>query len=293
MMRPPLGCVSLSDSSTLSLSDSSVKQLRAVSDRTKLIRGGVEGGQQSQRLFAHRGFNRKWLVQLRFPQRSVDFSGGLRDSAAAARAAQRCAIRLIDNLAAAAGVGAIANTERASGLAIPQREPAGEDSQEDRLKLMQQRPQLMMCCGAAPDRVLMSSGQPASADSKDGGEVTKTVTFSNGQTVPFTVVGTDPTGDLAIVRAQGVSGLTPITIGSSKDVKVGQEVVAIGSPLGLQGTVTTGIVSALDRPVAAGDGPDGNVTALDAIQTDAAINPGNSGGALVNMNGELSLDAVD
>jgi putative serine protease PepD len=129
--------------------------------------------------------------------------------------------------------------------------------------------------------------QPASADSNDGGEVTKTVTFSNGQTVPFTVVGTDPTGDLAIVRAQGVSGLTPITIGSSKDVKVGQEVVAIGSPLGLQGTVTTGIVSALDRPVAAGDGPDGNVTALDAIQTDAAINPGNSGGALVNMNGEL------
>jgi putative serine protease PepD len=105
--------------------------------------------------------------------------------------------------------------------------------------------------------------------------------------VPFTVVGTDPAGDLAIVKAQGVSGLTPITIGSSKDVKVGEQVVAIGSPLGLQGTVTTGIVSALNRPVAAGDEPGGNVTVLDAIQTDAAINPGNSGGALVNMNGEL------
>jgi len=129
--------------------------------------------------------------------------------------------------------------------------------------------------------------QPTSADSTDGGEATKTVTFSNGQTVPFTVVGTDPAGDLAIVRAQGVSGLTPITMGSSKDVKVGELVVAIGSPLGLQGTVTTGIVSALDRPVAAGDGSGGNVTVLDAIQTDAAINPGNSGGALVNMNGEL------
>jgi putative serine protease PepD len=128
--------------------------------------------------------------------------------------------------------------------------------------------------------------QPTSADSNGGG-ATKTVTFSNGQTVPFTVVGTDPAGDLAIVRAQGVSGLTPITMGSSKDVKVGEQVVAIGSPLGLQGTVTTGIVSALDRPVAAGDGPGGNVTVLDAIQTDAAINPGNSGGALVNMNGEL------
>jgi putative serine protease PepD len=129
--------------------------------------------------------------------------------------------------------------------------------------------------------------QPASTGSPDGGGPTTTVTFSNGQTVPFTVVGTDPAGDLAIVRAQGVSGLTPITMGSSKDVKVGEQVVAIGSPLGLQGTVTTGIVSALNRPVAAGDEPGGNVTVLDAIQTDAAINPGNSGGALVNMKGEL------
>ncbi|MDT7766181.1 MAG: putative serine protease PepD [Mycobacterium sp.] len=129
--------------------------------------------------------------------------------------------------------------------------------------------------------------QPTSADSTGGGAATKTVTFSNGQTAPFTVVGTDPSGDLAVVRAQGVSGLTPIAMGSSKDVKVGEQVVAIGSPLGLQGTVTTGIVSALDRPVAAGDGSGGNVPVLDAIQTDAAINPGNSGGALVNMNGEL------
>ena len=64
------------------------------------------------------------------------------------------------------------------------------------------------------------------ADSTGGGGATETVTFSNGQTAPFTVVGTDPTGDLAVVRAQGVSGLTPITIGSSKDVKVGQQVVA-------------------------------------------------------------------
>lgn len=129
--------------------------------------------------------------------------------------------------------------------------------------------------------------QPTSVDSTNIGGITKTVTFSNGQTAPFTVVGTDPAGDLAIVRAQGVSGLTPITMGSSKDVKVGEKVVAIGSPLGLQGTVTTGIVSALNRPVAAGDGSGGNVSVLDAIQTDAAINPGNSGGALVNMNGEL------
>jgi putative serine protease PepD len=129
--------------------------------------------------------------------------------------------------------------------------------------------------------------EPASSDSTDGGPITKTVTFSNGQTAPFTVVGTDPAGDLAVVCAQGVSGLTPIAIGSSKDVKVGEQVVAIGSPLGLQGTVTDGIVSALNRPVAAGDGGGANVSVIDAIQTDAAINPGNSGGALVNMNGEL------
>ncbi|MHC9293138.1 S1C family serine protease [Mycobacterium sp. LTG2003] len=114
-----------------------------------------------------------------------------------------------------------------------------------------------------------------------------TVTFSDGRTAPFTVVGTDPADDLAVVRAEGVSGLTPIAIGSSKDLKVGQDVVAIGSPLGLQGTVTTGIISALDRPVATGDEQTGQASVMSAIQTDAAINPGNSGGALVNMNGEL------
>lgn len=114
-----------------------------------------------------------------------------------------------------------------------------------------------------------------------------TVTFADGRTVPFTVVGTDPADDIAVVRAEGVSGLTPITMGSSKDLKVGQNVVAIGSPLGLDGTVTTGIISALDRPVSTGDGSTGQRSVMNAIQTDAAINPGNSGGALVNMNGEL------
>ncbi len=120
-----------------------------------------------------------------------------------------------------------------------------------------------------------------------GGDAQATVSFSDGRTVPFTVVGTDPADDIAVVRAQGVSGLTPITLGSSKDLKVGQNVVAIGSPLGLQGTVTTGIISALDRPVTTGDASTGQHSVMDAIQTDAAINPGNSGGALVNMNGEL------
>jgi putative serine protease PepD len=113
------------------------------------------------------------------------------------------------------------------------------------------------------------------------------VTFSDGRTAPFTVVGADPTSDIAVVRVQGVSGLTPISMGSSADLRVGQPVVAIGSPLGLAGTVTTGIVSALNRPVST-TGESGNQnTVLDAVQTDAAINPGNSGGALVNMQGQL------
>jgi putative serine protease PepD len=121
-----------------------------------------------------------------------------------------------------------------------------------------------------------------------GGAAPKTtVTFSDGRTAPFTVVGTDPTSDIAVVRVQGVSGLTPISLGSSSDLRVGQPVVAIGSPLGLAGTVTTGIVSSLNRPVST-TGESGNQnTVLDAIQTDAAINPGNSGGALVNMQGQL------
>jgi putative serine protease PepD len=117
--------------------------------------------------------------------------------------------------------------------------------------------------------------------------VQATVTMSDGRTAPFTVVGTDPADDIAVVKAQNVSGLTPITIGSSKDLKVGQNVVAVGSPLGLQGTVTTGIISALDRPVATGDDQTGQSSVMSAIQTDAAINPGNSGGALVDMNGDL------
>ncbi len=113
------------------------------------------------------------------------------------------------------------------------------------------------------------------------------VTFSDGRSAPFTVVGTDPSSDIAVVRAKGVTGLTPITIGSSADLRVGQDVVAVGSPLGLEGTVTTGIISALNRPVAASGDIRNQNTVLDAVQTDAAINPGNSGGALVNMNGEL------
>lgn len=114
-----------------------------------------------------------------------------------------------------------------------------------------------------------------------------TVTFSDGRTSTFTVVGADPTSDIAVVRVQGVSGLSPIAMGSSSGLRVGQPVLAVGSPLGLAGTVTTGIVSALNRPVSTTGEAGNQNTVLDAIQTDAAINPGNSGGALVNMNAQL------
>ncbi len=114
-----------------------------------------------------------------------------------------------------------------------------------------------------------------------------TATFNGGRTASFTIVGADPMSDVAVVRAKDMSGLTAITIGSSADLRVGQSVVAVGSPLGLESTVTAGIISALNRPVSTVGDADNQNTVLDAIQTDAAINPGNSGGALVNMNGEL------
>ncbi|OBA59729.1 peptidase S1 [Mycobacterium sp. 1100029.7] len=130
-------------------------------------------------------------------------------------------------------------------------------------------------------------GGPSGPGGPGGPAPKTTVTFSDGRTAPFTVVGADPTSDIAVVKVQGLSGLTPIAMGSSSDVKVGQPVIAIGSPLGLSGTVTTGIISALNRPVST-TGESGNQnTVLDAIQTDAAINPGNSGGALVNLQGQL------
>lgn len=114
-----------------------------------------------------------------------------------------------------------------------------------------------------------------------------TVAFSDGSVADATIVGADPVSDMAVIKAQGKSNLTPIQLGTSSNLEVGQQVVAIGSPLGLAGTVTTGIVSSLNRPVST-SGESGNQNSvIDAIQTDAAINPGNSGGALVNTEGQL------
>jgi putative serine protease PepD len=132
--------------------------------------------------------------------------------------------------------------------------------------------------------VVAAAQQAASADS---GGVRTLVTLADGRTAPFNVVATDPTSDIAVVRAEGTYGLTPITFGSSADLRVGQPVAAVGSPLGLDGTVTAGIISALHRPVSTASPSANQGATLDAIQTDAPINPGNSGGALVNANGQL------
>jgi putative serine protease PepD len=116
------------------------------------------------------------------------------------------------------------------------------------------------------------------------------VVFSGGQTVPAKLVGADPYSDLAVIKPQRSSNLPPVQLGNSAGVVVGDPVIAVGSPLGLAGTVTSGIVSALHRPVQAGSDQAGGGASeayIDAIQTDAPINPGNSGGPLVNGQGQV------
>ncbi|WP_108933123.1 trypsin-like peptidase domain-containing protein [Streptomyces ardesiacus] len=115
-----------------------------------------------------------------------------------------------------------------------------------------------------------------------GGEIT--VTFNSGDTAEGTVVGRDSGYDLAVVKVKGVKGLTPMPLGNSDSVRVGDPVVAIGAPFDLAGTVTSGIISAKERPITAGgeEGDGSDVSYVDALQTDAPINPGNSGGPLLD-----------
>jgi putative serine protease PepD len=120
------------------------------------------------------------------------------------------------------------------------------------------------------------------AGAADGGKIT--VVLANGQQVPGKVVGRDGSYDLAVVKVDRTD-LVPLTLGRSTDVVVGDEVIAVGAPLGLDSTVTAGIVSALNRPVTPGAADDQSY--INAIQTDAAINPGNSGGPLLDMQGQV------
>ncbi|MEV8365147.1 S1C family serine protease [Streptomyces niveus] len=161
--------------------------------------------------------------------------------------------------------------------------------------------------------VITSDGEIITNNHVIAGAQTVKVQLSTGKTYTADVVGTSPDKDLALIKLQGASGLKTAALGNSDNVKVGDEVVAIGSPEGLTGTVTSGIVSALDRDVTVskeqgqqqqqqqGDGrwpfefggqqfngdTGDSKTTYKAIQTDASLNPGNSGGALINMNGEI------
>lgn len=135
----------------------------------------------------------------------------------------------------------------------------------------------------SPDGYILTNNHVIEAAANSG---TIEVVLQDGTRLPGELVGRNADYDLAVVKIDK-TGLTPVTIGDSGSVKVGDQSIAIGSPLGLEGTVTSGIVSALDRPVTAG-GADGSETSfISAIQTDAPINPGNSGGPLVNAEGQV------
>ncbi|MFD5621517.1 S1C family serine protease [Streptomyces yangpuensis] len=167
--------------------------------------------------------------------------------------------------------------------------------------------------GTGSGIVLSADGEIATNNHVVDGATEIQVTTSDGKKYTAKIVGTDPDKDLALIKLQGASGLKPARLGDSGSVKVGDQVVAIGSPDGLTGTVTSGIVSALNRevkvpkseqsspqnrrqddgwPFSFGgrqfNGDTGsNTTSYKALQTDASLNPGNSGGALFNMNGEI------
>jgi S1-C subfamily serine protease len=115
-----------------------------------------------------------------------------------------------------------------------------------------------------------------------GGSGSVSVVGSDGRRLTAEVVGTDTANDIAVLRVEASAALTRLSLADPAGTRVGEPVLALGSPLGLSGTVTAGIVSALDRPVRLG-----GTTRRTAVQTDASINPGNSGGPLVNARGEV------
>ncbi len=134
------------------------------------------------------------------------------------------------------------------------------------------------------DGYVLTNNHVVAGEGGGGGMVQ--VRTADGTLYDAEVVGTDPSADIAVIKLDNASNLTPATFADSDDVQVGDVAVAIGAPLGLSNTVTDGIISATGRAVQTGSSQD-DATVIDAIQTDAAINPGNSGGALVNGAGEV------
>ncbi|MGH9108343.1 MAG: S1C family serine protease [Acidimicrobiales bacterium] len=123
------------------------------------------------------------------------------------------------------------------------------------------------------------------APAVDGGALN--VLLSNGRSLEAKLVGRDPQTDLAVIKVAGAGSLPSIPLGDSDTLAIGQPVIVLGAPLGLSSTVTSGIISALDRTIEVPGEGTGSALLIDAIQTDAAINPGNSGGALVGCDGHL------
>jgi putative serine protease PepD len=135
------------------------------------------------------------------------------------------------------------------------------------------------------DGYILTNNHVIAVAAAAGGSVK--VLFADGTSEAATIVGRDVLTDLAVLKVADTHGVSPIPLGSSAALQVGQQVIAVGAPLGLSGTVTSGIVSALDRTVEVPAENDASALLVSAVQTDAAINPGNSGGALVNCAGEL------
>jgi putative serine protease PepD len=132
------------------------------------------------------------------------------------------------------------------------------------------------------DGYILTNNHVVEGAATSGGTIT--VSFQDGTRKEATIVGRDSSYDLAVIKVDA-SGLATSTLGNSDSVVVGDTAIAIGSPLGLEGTVTSGIISSLNRPVTAGG--EGESSFINAIQTDAAINPGNSGGPLVDAEGKV------
>jgi S1-C subfamily serine protease len=152
-------------------------------------------------------------------------------------------------------------TPRVASLRVPQEGSRGAQSQGSAVVF-------------TPDGFLLTNAHVVGSSSRG------TALFSDGTTVPFTVVGADPLSDLAVLRAHGGTP-KPAELGEADELVVGQLVVAVGSPLGLAGSVTAGVVSALGRSLPTRSGSAARLVE-DVIQTDAALNPGNSGGALAD-----------
>ena len=135
-----------------------------------------------------------------------------------------------------------------------------------------------------PDGYILTNNHVVSDAANNQGKIT--VSLNNDQQYSAKIVGRDPSYDLAVIKISA-TGLPALALGNSDEAVVGDQVIAIGSPLGLKGTVTTGVISAKNRPVTAGGNADGESAFINALQTDAAINPGNSGGPLVNASGAV------